>query len=127
MSSAEQRGFSGQPPSPHPFFQAQEKGNQALAPFSQDGRRVGGEANPSLHLNIGSIVLHDFPHRDRIRIRAAIETELTRLFNDRIPPSFAQGGQLEQLDGGLFEIEIDTKAEALGIQIARAIYGGLNQ
>jgi hypothetical protein len=124
MSSTDQRSFLEQPSSP--VSQAEIGDKRDLLP-SPSRRRAGGEGNSSIHLNIDSIVLHDFPPSDRFRIGAAIEAELTRLFNDRLPPSFSQGGQLDQLDGGLFEIAIDTKAEALGIQIARAIYGGLSR
>ena len=78
-------------------------------------------------LRIEKLVLHGFAPGDRSRIGKAVEQELSRLFAERgAPPSLAQGGEIESLDGGTFEVKPGSGAEAIGVQMARAVYGGLS-
>lgn len=82
----------------------------------------------NLELHIEQLVLHGFPPGDRYRIGAAVEAELTRLFAEQgVPPSLAQNGEVARLDGGAFEVAPGSKAEAVGAQVAEAVYGGLNR
>jgi hypothetical protein len=80
----------------------------------------------NLNLQIDQLVLHGFPVGDRHHIQAAIQQELTRLFTEQgVPPSLTQGGGVNQVNGGSFEMTVGAKADAIGTQIARSIYGGL--
>jgi hypothetical protein len=82
----------------------------------------------NLELNLEKLVLHGFAPADRARIGAAVQQELTRLFAEGgVPTSLERGGAISHLDAGTFELPSAAKPDAIGIQIARAIYGGLNQ
>ncbi len=89
----------------------------------------------SIELHIEELVLHGFAPGDRYRIGDAMERELARLFVERgTPPSLAQGrevarldgGTVARLDGGTFEVKPGSGAEAIGVRVARAVYGGLS-
>ena len=81
----------------------------------------------NIELNIEQLILHGFPPGDRYRISAAIQQELTRLLAEQgVPPSLVQGGMIEQLNGGSFEMAVGARAEVIGTQIAQSIYGGLS-
>jgi hypothetical protein len=61
---------------------------------------------------------------DRYRIGEAVERELAWLFDEQgVPPSLAR--VIERLEGGAFEVAHSSKSEAVGVQIAQAIYEGL--
>jgi hypothetical protein len=79
-----------------------------------------------IDLHIEELVLHGFPAEDRYRIGSAVEAELARMFVEGgVPPSVTQGNDMIDLDGGSFEMEPGSKAERVGGQIAKAVYGGL--
>jgi len=81
----------------------------------------------NLELRIDELVLHGFEPGDRYRIGEAVERELTRLFAEQgTPPSLAQGREVTRLDGGAFEAAPGSRAEAIGAQMARMVYGGLS-
>jgi hypothetical protein len=80
----------------------------------------------NVELHIEELVLHGFAPGDRYRIGDAVERELSRLFAEQgTPPSLARGGDIGSLDGGSFEAKSGSRAETIGIQAARAVYGGL--
>jgi hypothetical protein len=79
-----------------------------------------------LELQIDRLVLHGFAPGDRLQIGEAVQQELTRLFAQGIPPSLMQSGQIERQDGGTFELTAGA-TEGIGVQIAQAIYHGLDQ
>jgi hypothetical protein len=82
----------------------------------------------NIELHIEELVLHGFAPGDRYRIGEAVERELARLFaRQGTPPSLAQGGEIEHLDGRTFEVKPGSRAEAIGAQVAQAVYGGLSQ
>lgn len=82
----------------------------------------------NLELNIEKLVLYGFVPADRARIGAAVQQELTRLLAERgVPLSLERGGAISHIDAGAFEMSSATKPDAIGIQIAQTIYGGLNQ
>jgi hypothetical protein len=82
---------------------------------------------PSIELHIEKLVLHDFTRGGRYRIGEAVERELAKLFTEQgVSPSLTQRREIAYLNGGVFEATPDIKAEALGIRVAQAIYGGLN-
>jgi hypothetical protein len=79
-------------------------------------------------LHIEELVLHGFSPYDRYRIAAAVEAGLARLFSERgVPPSLARGGDMARLDGDAFEVAPGSRAEAIGGQVAQALYRGLNR
>ena len=81
----------------------------------------------NLDLHIDELVLRGFSPGDRYRIGDAMERELERLFAEQsTPPSLRQGSEIERLDGGVFEMKPGSKAEAIGVQVAQAMYGGLS-
>lgn len=81
---------------------------------------------PDIELQIEELMLHGFAPGDRYRIGDAMKRELARLFAEQgTPPSLAQEREVARLDGGAFEMKPDSKAEAIGVQVAQAVYGGL--
>ena len=81
----------------------------------------------NIELYVEELVLHGLSPADRYRIGQAVEHELVRMFAERgAPSSLAQGSEIERLDGGAFEVRQSAKAEAIGVQVARAVYGGLS-
>jgi hypothetical protein len=81
----------------------------------------------NVELHIEELVLHGFAPGDRYRIGDAMERELVRLFAEQgTPPSPAQRREVARLDGGAFEVAPGSKAEAIGIGVARSWYGGLS-
>jgi hypothetical protein len=82
----------------------------------------------NIELNIEELVLHGLSPGDRHRIGEAVEQELTRLLADRgVPQSLERGGEIASVDGGAIEVATGSRAEAIGAQVARAVYGGLRQ
>jgi hypothetical protein len=80
----------------------------------------------NVELHIAELVLHGFEPGDRYRIGDAMERELARLFTEQgTPPSRGQGRGVACLDGGAFEVKPGSKAETIGVQVARAAHGGL--
>jgi hypothetical protein len=85
---------------------------------------------PNLHLpvslHIETLVLDGFAPGDRYRIGAVVQQELERLVSTQgLPPLLAREGEIARLDGGEFQVAPSAKADAIGAQIARAVYGGL--
>lgn len=80
----------------------------------------------NIELHIEELVLHGFAPGDRHAISAAIQGELTRLFAEQgIHPSLSNGYEAERVDGGAFHMQPGAKAGTIGMQVAHAIYGGL--
>jgi hypothetical protein len=82
----------------------------------------------NIELHIEELVLHGFAPADRYRIGEAVESELARLFDEQgVPPSLARESGIERLDGGAFEVAHGSKLEAVGVQVAQAVFGGLSR
>jgi hypothetical protein len=80
----------------------------------------------SVELHIEELVLNGFAHNDRYRIGEALEQELTRLLSEEgTPIAFTQAVNVASLNGGAIDLDPGSNPEAAGIQLARAIYGGL--
>ena len=79
-----------------------------------------------LELQIEELVLHGFPPWERHRIGDALQGELARLLAEEATPTFALTGDREigRLAAGAFELAPGMRPEAVGIQVARAVYGG---
>ena len=83
---------------------------------------------PHLELQIDELVIHGLPHLDRAQLGAIIQRELSRLFAEQgVPGSLQQPGAIAALNGGSFTVQPDAPLEAVGGQIARAMYGGFGQ
>lgn len=82
----------------------------------------------SVELHIEELVLHGFAPSDRFRIGDALERELTRLFTEQgAPVAITHDVEIAHLNGGAINVQPGSNAEATGIQLARAIYGGFDQ
>lgn len=81
-----------------------------------------------VEVHIEAIVLHGFAPLDRYRIGDALAEELGRLVREQgLPPWMAAGAGELSVDGGMFAVEPGMRAGQIGVQIARAIYGGQPQ
>jgi len=82
----------------------------------------------NIELRIEELVLHGFSPGDHYRVGSAMERELARLFAEKSTPvSLTQEQQVARLDGGTFEVEAGSAAEAIGTQLAQAVYGSLSE
>jgi len=87
-----------------------------------------GPPPPSIELEIEELVLRGFAPGDRLRIGAAVERELGRLLSaGSLPAALSASGERPVMNGGSFELRSNAGPEAVGAQVARAIYGGLSK
>jgi hypothetical protein len=93
-------------------------------------------SEPDLRLHIEELILDGFdarttgsgPVMDRSVIASAVQSELTRLFAERgVPASLSRGGQVAHLDGGKIHLAPGFGPDAIGGQIAQALYRGFSQ
>ena len=81
---------------------------------------------PNIELHIEELVLHGFSPSDRYRIAEAIERELVQLFSRQsAPPALLGGGEIAYVDAGALQMQPGAGLDAIGAQVARAVYGGL--
>jgi hypothetical protein len=79
-------------------------------------------------VNIEELILHGFEPSDRYQISESLLRELGRLFaGQSLPTSFCQGAEVAHLDGGELTLAPGVSAEAIGAQVAQAVYGGLKR
>jgi hypothetical protein len=82
----------------------------------------------ALNLHIENLVLRGFASVNRQQIGRGMERELVRLFQDHgVPRSLASSTAVEVLDGGALKIGSATGHEAIGRELARAIYRALTE
>jgi hypothetical protein len=82
---------------------------------------------PNVELRIEELVLFGYVPGDRYRIGDALQGELARLFAEQgVPSSLDPGGEVARLNGGAFGVKPGSSAEAIGAQVAQAVYGGLS-
>lgn len=82
----------------------------------------------NLVLEIEELVLDGFAGMDKDRISRALHLELERLFTEEgVPASVQAGGDIARLDGGSYKAEKGASAEQVGVQVARAVYGGMRR
>jgi hypothetical protein len=80
----------------------------------------------NVELHIEELVLHGFAAADRYRIGEMVQRELARLFAEEgVPATLASSLEAPHLDAGTFHVAANSKAEAVGAEVARAVYGGL--
>jgi hypothetical protein len=80
-------------------------------------------ARGPVSVRIEELVLHGFDPRQRLAIGAAVERELARLLASGGEPTRLAG--THRVDGGSFGVARDAAPGAVGVEIARAIHGGL--
>jgi len=81
----------------------------------------------TIELHIEELVLHGLALGDRYRIADAVQRELTRLFAAQgAPPSLAHNLESARLDVGSFKVAPEARGEAIGVQVAQAVHGGLS-
>jgi hypothetical protein len=82
----------------------------------------------NLELQIEDLVLDGFPAADKDRIGRALQAELERLFAEEgVPPSLGSGGDVALPDNGSLKVAPNASPEAVGAQVARALYGGMRK
>lgn len=82
----------------------------------------------SIHLHIEELVLHGFAPGDRHRIGDAVQRELALLFTEKsAPPALAKSTEIDRVNAGTFQMTPAPRPEATGIQVARAVFGGLGR
>jgi hypothetical protein len=87
-----------------------------------------GVTRRKIELTIDELVLHGLDPSDRAGIREAIERELSRLFAQRgVPPTLAgRGVRAARLEDATEEVQAGSRADAIGAQVARTLYGKLS-
>lgn len=89
-----------------------------------DGR---ADRQRAVDLQIEELVLHGFASGNRYPIGEAVKLELQRLFTERgVSPSLVQRSEIERVNAGVFEVKPGSRDEAIGVQVAQAVYGGLS-
>lgn len=79
-------------------------------------------------IEIEELVLHGFPAGQRYAIAEAVERELARLVGERgVPPGLAVAQDAAWVDGGAFDAAPGARPQQIGVQVARAVYGGLTR
>lgn len=82
----------------------------------------------NLELKIDDLVLHGLPAFDKDRIARAMQGELERLFAERGVPAFLQsGGSVASINGESIQVAPNSSPESVGVQVARALYGGMSE
>ncbi len=80
----------------------------------------------NIELHIEELVLLGFEPGDRERIAEAVESELEFLFaRQGVLQLLEAGSEIDKLDGGSFDVAANSRAEVIGKQVARAVYGRL--
>ena len=80
----------------------------------------------NIELHIEELVLLGFEPGDRKRIAEAVESELEVLFaRQGVLQLLEAGGEIDNLDGGSFNVAANSRVEVIGKQVARAVYGRL--
>lgn len=79
-----------------------------------------------IELHIEELVLDGFTPADRHRIGDAVERHLTRLLaGPGAARRLAGGGEVARLNAGSFNVARGSTPDAIGAQVARAVYRGL--
>ena len=102
-------------------------GAESVTPSSQNPRvePITTSQTPSLRLNVEELELRGFAAADRHAIGDALQHELTRLFVEQgVPAPLSNPAEVKHIDAGSFAIPPGTRANRIGVQVARAVYGG---
>ncbi|HZO29736.1 MAG TPA: hypothetical protein VFH48_27485 [Chloroflexota bacterium] len=102
---------------------------RAVGRSAQRSGGRGRQRGPTeIVLRIESLVLEGFPAHHRWRIAATIEAELTRLVAEGgLPLGLIGAGSVGEIQAGGFAPGPADRPEAIGTQVAGAVYAGLGQ
>ena len=79
---------------------------------------------PDIELHIDELILRGVPYAERRRVVAVVELELTRLLGEHgLPEPLARGAALPQIKLDALQMVDGMKPQAIGVQIARRVYG----
>lgn len=96
----------------------------------QKALRLDAQRNPTkptIELHIEELVLYGFAPADGDRIGEAVQQELARLLTEHgLSSALSTGREIERLNAGTFQLNAQSKAEATGNEVARAVLGGLS-
>ncbi|MEL6353627.1 MAG: hypothetical protein AAFR58_18025 [Cyanobacteria bacterium J06627_28] len=82
---------------------------------------------PTVNFHVDRLVLHGFSTVARHQISAAMQAELSRLFQVQgIPRSLQKDAVINQFNGGDVEISQGLSPHIIGTRIARSLYRELN-
>jgi hypothetical protein len=83
-------------------------------------------SGPDVTIRIDELLIRGLAPGDRERIGWAAEIELARLIREVGPPGTAgHGRDVIRADGGAVQLSVGSRADAVGRQIARAVYRSL--
>lgn len=82
-------------------------------------------SEPRVELEIGTLVVDGLGPLDAERVRSAAAGELERLIGAGEGWPARPGGEAAELDAGRIELGAGASADAVGVEIARAVHGGL--
>jgi hypothetical protein len=81
-----------------------------------------------INVNIEQLVLHGFAPGDRMAIAAAVKRELAMQFAaEARAASLRRECDIPCIQGETFQVRPHSGADAVGTQIARAVYRGLRR
>jgi hypothetical protein len=82
----------------------------------------------AIEVTIDELVLEGVSPAERLRIGAALESELGRLLAERgLPEDLAGGDQRDAVDGGSFVRGPGATPSSVGAHVAAAVYDGLGR
>lgn len=82
----------------------------------------------TINLHIEKLILHGFAASDKVAISRAVEGELTRLLSRvEVPVSLSQPREIVSIKSETPNLRTHAGANAVGVQIAGAINGGLRR
>jgi hypothetical protein len=80
----------------------------------------------NIEVHIEELVLHGFAPSDRNIIGSGMERKLSRLFTEEgLPPSLGRTQAIVYLDSGSFKEAPELGGEAVGVEVAKAVYKAL--
>jgi hypothetical protein len=79
-----------------------------------------------MEIHIEEVVLRNFSPADRSRIGDALESELTNLVKQHGLSTTASSISIDRLDAGSFKVAPGAKAQTVGGQVAKAVFGQLS-
>jgi len=87
---------------------------------------------PNIKLHIEELVLNGFAAGDRYAIADAVQQELSRLLGGQfggegVTSSLSNNSSRPQVDAGAFQVAPGSKANSIGVQIARSVHGGMSK
>ena len=116
------------PETPGAGFASQSSLFDSSAEASRFSSQFANGPPRSVDLHIDELVLNGFAPADRYTIGEAVERELARLFSEHgVPPAISERGETAHLDIGAFELVPGSNGRTIGVELAKAIYGGLDQ